>query len=68
MEQRAASALLLNLGRAETTSLDLLTREFHFLFFLRDRSTQCKKRDHASLSCAEDQCVVSIQSMVVSRV
>lgn len=33
MEQRAASALLLNLGRAETTSLDLLTREFHFLFF-----------------------------------
>lgn len=33
VEQRAASALLLNLGRAETTSLDLLTREFHFLFF-----------------------------------
>lgn len=61
MEQRAASALLLNLGRAETKRVSLP-------FFLRDRSTQCKKRDHASLSCAEDQCVVSIQSMVVSRV
>lgn len=33
VEQRAASALLLNLGRAENTSLDLLTRESHFLFF-----------------------------------
>lgn len=59
VEQRAASALLLNLGRAENTSLDLLTRESHFLFFYGDRSAQCKQRDHASLSCAEYQCVVS---------
>lgn len=55
VEQRAASALLLNLGRAENTSLDLLTRESHFLF-LRGQvySVQAKR------SCFVIMCWISV--------
>lgn len=56
VEQRAASALLLNLGRAETTSLDLLTREFHFLFFTGQVYSVQEKRSCLVIMCWRSVC------------